>query len=400
MAGGAAAGLADARVEAEVADQLARRGEAADVADRGHEGRRRLHVDAGDGHQPQQLRPGERLLGDLAIERGDLGVEEVDLAQTAIEGQPLVDRQLQPGQPAAAALAERVGNRRPLAQVAGEHAMRLVLRPCAGTHQPLTPVGQPPQRPRPLVRRPHLVEQAPRPSSRASVRASSRSVFAFASLIDLSLRVLATMTRTPCACSNETILSAPVVASSATTSPATQALREQLQRLDPGRDPTRRPHLAVLGDRDLAEVAVHIQPKRAHSPSFRRRRERGGTHDSDGFVLSAHPGKSQGRPRTTSSSQLISQNGLPIRVSQRSPMSREHDAHGRAGRSFIPGQRVVYRAASASRRCSAPTPCATSASRRTRRAGTARSSASSRPSCASGRTYARGRTRASELERS
>jgi hypothetical protein len=42
-------------------------------------------------------------------------------------------------------------------------------------------------------------------------------------------------------------------------------------------------------------------------------------NDSDGYVLSAHPGKSQGRPRTTSSSQLISQNGLPIRVSLQQP---------------------------------------------------------------------------------
>jgi hypothetical protein len=47
-------------------------------------------------------------------------------------------------------------------------------------------------------------------------------------------------------------------------------------------------------------------------PSFDVQRERGGTHDKDGFVLSAHPGKSQGRPRTTSSSQLIGQNGLPL----------------------------------------------------------------------------------------
>jgi transposase InsO family protein len=57
MTGGRAAGLTHARVEAEVADELARRGEAADVADRRHEGRRRLHVDARDRHQPQHLRP-------------------------------------------------------------------------------------------------------------------------------------------------------------------------------------------------------------------------------------------------------------------------------------------------------------------------------------------------------
>ena len=36
-------------------------------------------------------------------------------------------------------------------------------------------------------------------------------------------------------------------------------------------------------------------------------------------MLSAHPGESQGRPRTTSSAQLISQNGLPDRVSQQQP---------------------------------------------------------------------------------
>jgi hypothetical protein len=80
MAGRCAAGLADARVEAEVADQLPRRGEAAHIADRGHERRRCLHVDARNAHQPQHLRPGERLLGDLAVERGDLLIEEVDLA--------------------------------------------------------------------------------------------------------------------------------------------------------------------------------------------------------------------------------------------------------------------------------------------------------------------------------
>jgi transposase-like protein len=58
-------------------------------------------------------------------------------------------------------------------------------------------------------------------------------------------------------------------------------------------------------------------------------RERGGTHDNDGFVLSAQPGKSQGRPRTTSSSQLIGQIGLPVRVSQQRPMSRKHECSRR-----------------------------------------------------------------------
>ncbi len=75
---------------------------------------------------------------------------------------------------------------------------------------------------------------------------------------------------------------------------------------------------------------MYIQPKRAHhAPFVDDGRERGGTHDTDGFVLSAQPGKSQGRPRTTSSSQLISQSGLPVRVSQQRPLSREPEGSRR-----------------------------------------------------------------------
>jgi transposase InsO family protein len=57
---------------------------------------------------------------------------------------------------------------------------------------------------------------------------------------------------------------------------------------------------------------MHIQSQSSHhAPLVDDERERGGTHDNDGFVLSAHRERSQGRPRTTSSSQLISQIGLP-----------------------------------------------------------------------------------------
>jgi hypothetical protein len=65
----------------------------------------------------------------------------------------------------------------------------------------------------------HTSSSSPDINSLASVLASSLSVLAFASLIDFSLRVLATTTRTPWRCSSETILSLPLVASSATTSP-------------------------------------------------------------------------------------------------------------------------------------------------------------------------------------
>ena len=49
-----------------------------------------------------------------------------------------------------------------------------------------------------------------------------------------------------------------------------QALREQLQHIGLGRDPARRAHLAFLGDRDLAEVTVYVQPDRSHHRSLRR----------------------------------------------------------------------------------------------------------------------------------
>jgi hypothetical protein len=62
---GATSRLAHPWVEAEVADELARRGEATEIADRGHEGRCRLHVDAGDAHQPQDSRPGKGLHGSV-----------------------------------------------------------------------------------------------------------------------------------------------------------------------------------------------------------------------------------------------------------------------------------------------------------------------------------------------
>jgi hypothetical protein len=41
-----------------------------------------------------------------------------------------------------------------------------------------------------------------------------------------------------------------------------QALRERLQHVRPGRDPARGSHVARLRDRDLADIAVHVQPDR------------------------------------------------------------------------------------------------------------------------------------------
>jgi hypothetical protein len=47
-----------------------------------------------------------------------------------------------------------------------------------------------------------------------------------------------------------------------------EALREQLELLGCGLDAARRADLAVLGDRDLAEVAVDVKADEAHLASF------------------------------------------------------------------------------------------------------------------------------------
>jgi hypothetical protein len=72
MAGGLLARLAHLWVEADVADQLLRRFEAADIANDRHERRRRDEADPGHRHEPLDLLGGERQPGELRLERRDL----------------------------------------------------------------------------------------------------------------------------------------------------------------------------------------------------------------------------------------------------------------------------------------------------------------------------------------
>jgi hypothetical protein len=80
------AGLADLRVQAEVGDEFAAGQKPARVADGGDERRGADQVDPGDGHQPADLRPLERLLGDQPLDRDDLRIEELDLADPGVDG--------------------------------------------------------------------------------------------------------------------------------------------------------------------------------------------------------------------------------------------------------------------------------------------------------------------------
>jgi hypothetical protein len=77
-------------------------------ADGGEERAGDDQVDPGDGHQPARLRPVEGVVGDHAIHQRDLGVEEVDLTQPAVERLTFLDRQLELREPRAALLAEQI----------------------------------------------------------------------------------------------------------------------------------------------------------------------------------------------------------------------------------------------------------------------------------------------------
>src|SRR5262249_54493232 len=77
----------------------------------------------------------------------------------------------------------------------------------------------------------------------------------------------------------------------------------------------------ALKDRNLTEIAVHIQTDRTHhSPPWLKRLENGRANDNYGYVLAAQPGQSQGRPATTADSQSILEDlGLPNLRSPGSP---------------------------------------------------------------------------------
>jgi len=150
----------------------------------------------------------------------DADTEEVDLAQAALDGLLLGRGQLLRCQPGAALLAEQVRG------------------------------GRAPQQTAPA-------------SSRARIAASKRSDLTRACAIARTSAALASTTRATCGRSSRAIAIAPLVVSSTMIGGA-QALGEQPERLWRGRDPARAADLAVLNDRDLTEVAVNIQPYRAH----------------------------------------------------------------------------------------------------------------------------------------
>src|SRR5687768_5701982 len=96
---------------------------------------------------------------DQPVDRGDLGVEERDLAQTALERLALLDRQLELGQPATALDAEHVADRWPADQPPDDHRVDLVLAARALPNKLRAPRQPPAHHPRLLIRDPDIVQR-------------------------------------------------------------------------------------------------------------------------------------------------------------------------------------------------------------------------------------------------
>jgi hypothetical protein len=123
--------------------------------------------------------------------------------------------------------------------------------------------------------------------------------------VPIKTRGIATAASSHSSCAR---VSAALRASTTRSSPSTRAgsLRKQLQLLGRRRDASGRTRPPTLSDRDLTEVAMHIQSDRSthHTPpaSTTHEGERR-TNDTYGVRVAAHPGKSQGRPVTPAGSQ-------------------------------------------------------------------------------------------------
>ncbi len=106
-----------------------------------------------------------------------------------------------------------------------------------------------------------------------------------------------------------------------------KTLREQLKPRRRRLDPPGTAHPTTLGDRDLAEVAVHIQRDEPHAYLLsvnQRTRRRGGQNDNYGSVLAAHPGSRRGgQLQTTGSQPIVSATACPTSFLPEAPVPEQ-----------------------------------------------------------------------------
>ena len=237
----------------------------------------------------------------------------------------LLDRQLELAQPPPTLDPEQVAHRRLALQPTHEHGVDLVLRARARTHQLLTPRQAPAHPARPFIRRPDRIQLARREQPRERPRVQPVCLRArppdprirrahHDDPGDVRLEDPRDLPRAPGHLQRHPILPA-------------KTRGEQLKPLRRRLDATRRAHHTSLRDRDLAEIAMHIQPDRSADRSHLvllstvDLTENQRANDNDRYVLTAHPGKSQGRPpRMLGLEAHRPQTACPAAFSQNAPV--------------------------------------------------------------------------------
>ena len=310
--GGAETGLAHARVEPEIAHQLLRAGETADIADRRHQPRRNRQIDTGDRHQPLDRHIVQRTLRDLAVEDVEVLGETVKLTDMPLDRGALVVGNQLARQPCPAAPVEQIRVRTLRDQMRMQDRVYLVLEPgpvphhlVAPRHQTAQPLGR-------RVRRPRSpADSPPHTGSPASPRRPCRSSHGHARSPSP-----ATDWRSQPASRKVTARGRPPCSSPSPRSPPRPVARKLRPKpSSPVRVMSTRPAWCRA---PFSQITTSPKVRWMSMPMTRRIRAScglrggsGGQHDTYGSALSAQPGESQRRPATNTSSQLIEWIGLP-----------------------------------------------------------------------------------------
>jgi hypothetical protein len=227
------------------------------VADGGDERRRGHQAHSGHRDQPPDVLRCERVVSDRPFEDRDLGVEEVDLAQASVDGLALIVGQFELGEPRAAALAERVGHRRPALEVAHQHRVDLVLAARALPHELRAARQAPAQRPRGLIGQPTTAQQprGQKPRERPGVATVG---------LDLGLGDRAQLGSRRHDHLRDMRLQRPRDRQRVAGRLERHAIRwaeavgKDLQPRRAARHATGRPNTPAFADRDLAEIQMHV----------------------------------------------------------------------------------------------------------------------------------------------
>ena len=266
------------------------------------------------------------------------------MTDPGVDGLALLERQLERREPPSALDAEQIRARRLALQTALQDRVDLVLRARSASAPNCSRRASRRRSTRQRSSGIHTDSSSPDHNSLAKVRASSRSVFARACVIPVSSG-LTTTTRSTCGSRIRATSQQLPVTSNATRSDDTRLCASNVK---PSGVLGTRPagaHLAVLADRDHAEVTVNVQSDRSTDPPRQRhphlhqlvdvQRENQRDNDTDRYVLAAQSrqvaGAAERKARARSPSRKPA---YPPAFSQQSPCPGSPDATAGPGQSL------------------------------------------------------------------